>query len=434
MRKKGVEIFGFSRAMFFQCIILFLGICGGLWINKFIYILTALFTILTCFTKNINNIYYHLLFSVSFTVIYKLDPSSTSLFAYIMILASLILIVRIRTFTAIQLIFICLFSVYLIIGMGDNFTTVLKMIMGVILFYFFVNTVKPNDFKNHIMAFSLGVIGSSFVGTFRDSLPQLSEYFKTEYTILNGSDVTDRFVGLNYDPNFYSMSVLFAIVLCLILLINKIGNKIFVLSIFISLIVFGFQSYSKMFLLSIIIIFIISIVYLSRSPKKMVAAIIVLFTLGTSVVMWLNQIGYIDIMTSRIFEGDVSTGRFDIWKNYLNYLNSSPWTLFGGDGLGTKYLSVGGPHNTYIESIYFVGIVGSIIYLVTIISIFICRKYNRKKQIINYLLLLVFLVTIGVLGCFTINEMFFYYMLIWLGLNINILSRRDDFCGGIENV
>lgn len=434
MRKKGVEIFGFSRTMFFQCIILFLGICGGLWINKFIYILTALFTILICFTKNINNVYYHLLFSVSFTVIYKLDPSSTSLFAYIMILASLILIVRIRTFTAVQLIFICLFSVYLIIGMGDNFTTVLKMIMGVILFYFFVNTVKPNDFKNHIMAFSLGVIGSSIVGTFRDSLPQLSEYLKTEYTILNGSDVTDRFVGLNYDPNFYSMSVLFAIVLCLILLINKIGNKIFVLSVFISLIVFGFQSYSKMFLLSIIIIFIISIVYMSRSPKKMVAAIIVLFTLGTGVVMWLNQIGYIDIMKSRIFEGDVSTGRFDLWKNYLDYLNTSPWTLFLGDGLGAKYLSAGGPHNTYIESIYFVGIVGSIIYLVMIISIFICRKYNRKKQIINYLLLLVFLVTIGVLGCFTINEMFFYYMLIWLGLNINILSRRDDLCGGMENV
>lgn len=434
MRKKGVEIFGFSRTMFIQCIILFLGICGGLWINKFIYILTALFTILTCFTKNINNVYYNLLFSVSFTVIYKLDPSSTSLFAYIMILASLILIVRIRTFTAVQLIFICLFSVYLIIGMGDNFTTVLKMIMGVILFYFFVNTVKPNDFKNHIMAFSLGVIGSSIVGTFRDSLPQLSEYFKTEYTILNGSDVTDRFAGLNYDPNFYSMSVLFAIVLCLILLINKIGNKIFVLSVFISLIVFGFQSYSKMFLLSIMIICVISIVYMARSPKKMVAAIIVLFTLGTGVIIWLNQIGYIDIMTSRIFEGDVSTGRFDIWKNYLDYLNSSPWTLFGGDGLGTRYLSAGGPHNTYIESIYFVGIVGSIIYLVTIISIFICRKYNRKKQIINYLLLLVFLVTIGVLGCFTINEMFFYYMLIWLGLNINILSRRDDLCGGMENV
>ena len=59
MVNKSKEILGFSRTMFLQCIILFLGICGGLWINKFIYILTAAFTILICFTKNFNNIYYH---------------------------------------------------------------------------------------------------------------------------------------------------------------------------------------------------------------------------------------------------------------------------------------------------------------------------------------------------------------------------------------
>ena len=33
----------------------------------------------------------------------------------------------------------------------------------------------------------------------------------------------------------------------------------------------------------------------------------------------------------------------------------------------------------------------------------------------------------GVLGCFTINELSFYYMLIWVGLNINISSKRCVF-------
>ena len=86
--------------------------------------------------------------------------------------------------------------------MGDNYTTAFKMIMGIILFYFFVNRVKLSDFKNHIMAFILDVIGSSIVGTFRTSLSQLSAYFRNEYTLYNGRNVTYRFTGLNYDPNF----------------------------------------------------------------------------------------------------------------------------------------------------------------------------------------------------------------------------------------
>lgn len=430
MCKKDKEIFGFSRTMFLQCIILFLGICGGVWINRFIYVLTAAFTILICFTKDINNIYYHLLFSISFTVIYKLDPSATSFFAYVMIAAGIILIFRIRTFTVTQLLFICLFSAYLIVGMGNNYTTAIKMIMGMILFYFFVRVIKVNDFKNHIMAFTLGVIGSSILGTFRNSLPQLSEYFKTEYTLYNSAGLTYRFTGLNYDPNFYSMSVIFAIVLCMILLMNKTGNKILMWTLLVSLIVFGFQSYSKMFLLSAVIVGIISIVYMLRSPKMIMIALASLLTLGTGVVTWLKRIGYMDIMLSRLFEGDISTGRFKIWGSYFEYLNRSPLTFFFGDGIGTKYLSVGGPHNTYIESVFLVGVLGSMLYLLTIISIFKCKKYNGEKRIINYLLLFVFLIMVGVLGCFTINEFSFYCMLIWLGLNINVASKRSNLKAG----
>ena len=80
MENQNREIFGFSKTMFLQCVVLFLGLCGGLLFSRYIYILTALFTTIICFTKDTNNIYYHLLFSMSFTVVYKLSPSSTSFF------------------------------------------------------------------------------------------------------------------------------------------------------------------------------------------------------------------------------------------------------------------------------------------------------------------------------------------------------------------
>ena len=115
MQMKKQEICGFSKMMLLQCLILFLGICGGIWINRYIFIPTAVFTILICFTKNINNIYYHLFFCMSFTVVYKLSPTTTSLFAYVMIVTGVILIVRINFFKVTQLIPILIFSAYLIV-------------------------------------------------------------------------------------------------------------------------------------------------------------------------------------------------------------------------------------------------------------------------------------------------------------------------------
>ena len=48
---------------------------------------------------------------------------------------------------------------------------------------------------------------------------------------------------------------------------------------------------------------------------------------------------------------------FDLWRIYFEYLNNSPLSLIFGRGIGANYLSAGGPHNTYVESVYFVGIV-----------------------------------------------------------------------------
>lgn len=97
------------------------------------------------------------------------------------------------------------------------------------------------------MAFILGVIGSSIVGTFRTSLSQLSAYFRNEYTLYDGRNVTYRFTGLNYDPNFYAMSVIFAVVLSMILIMNKIGNKILMWIIFVSLLFLAFKLIVKCF-------------------------------------------------------------------------------------------------------------------------------------------------------------------------------------------
>lgn len=413
----------FSIPMPLHCLILFAGMCGGVWISKYFFVLTAGFTLLTSLMGNIDAVFWHLLFSVSFSVIYKLDPTATSLFAYVMIAAGAVLVFRTGKIRSSRLVAVMLVTLYLAVGMGGNYTTVVKMTVGALLLYMFVTNVRPENFKNHILAYSLGMLGSSVIGTFRTSLPQLSEYFETVHTIYNGTQLAYRFTGLNYDPNYYAVSAVFAIILCFVLVINKQVNRLWGMALFSALLVFGFQSFSKTFLLAAVVTGVIFAVYMLTTVRMLV----VLALSGTAVggvALWLENKGYMDMMLGRLSAGDISTGRFEIWRTYLGHMEGSWRTLLLGDGLQAGYLPVGGPHNTYIESVYFVGIVGSLLFLGMLILLFSARVYNRQRCIINYLAVLIFMVMIGVLSCFTINEFFFYCMLMWMGLNIPISGRK----------
>ncbi|MBO5973439.1 MAG: hypothetical protein J6Q16_01925 [Clostridia bacterium] len=220
------QIAGFSGSMLAHCLILFAGMCGGVWISKYCFVLTAGFTLLTSLICHIDAAFWHLLFSVSFSVIYKLEPTETSIFAYVMIATGAVLIFRTGKIRSSRLVAVLLVTLYLAVGMGGSYTTVVKMTVGALLLYIFVTNVRPDNFKNHIMAYSLGMLGSSFIGTFLTSLPQLSEYFETVHTIYNGSQLAYRFTGLNYDPNYYAVSAVFAILLCFVLVINRQGNRL----------------------------------------------------------------------------------------------------------------------------------------------------------------------------------------------------------------
>ena len=344
----------FSIPMPLHCLILFAGMCGGVWISKYFFVLTAGFTLLTSLMGNIDAVFWHLLFSVSFSVIYKLDPTATSLFAYVMIAAGAVLVFRTGKIRSSRLVAVLLMTLYLTVGMGGNYTTVVKMTVGALLLYMFVTNVRPENFKNHILAYSLGMLGSSVIGTFRTSLPQLSEYFETVHTIYNGSQLAYRFTGLNYDPNYYAVSAVFAIILCFVLVINKQVNRLWGMALFSTLLVFGFQSFSKTFLLAAVVTGVIFAVYMLTTVRMLV----VLALSGTAVggvALWLENKGYMDMMLGRLSAGDISTGRFEIWRTYLGHMEGSWRTLLLGDGLQAGYLPVGGPHNTYIECVYFCG-------------------------------------------------------------------------------
>lgn len=420
MRDNRKELFSFSQSMILQCVLLFIGICLGLWVDVLCLFAVAGGTIITALVGKIESAYYHLLFCLPFTMIYKLSPSSTSLFVYAMLAVGLILMVRVRCFGSVQLFLITLFAIYISLGMGDNITTALKMIVEIILFYIFVKKIDSSDFKNQIMAFSLGVVSSSCIGLLKGNWSRIDRFYSDMNRIYINGVPSYRFSGLYLDPNYYSISLIFAITLCLILFWGKDGNRVLLGILVGALSIFGAMSFSKMFLLSIVLVAVTFAFCILKSPKRILTAILLVLVAGGFGYKWLESSGYFSMMMQRIFSGDISTGRFDIWKDYIAYIVSSPITLLFGDGLGAPYRTSGGPHNTYIETIFFIGLVGGMLLLAVLFSIFRYKRINNNRNVINYMLPLLFCIMIGTLGCLTINDLMFYCILMWIAMNYQV--------------
>ena len=419
------EFLSFSRSMLLQCGILFGGICAGLWVNKYFMVIAAAFTVITALFGKMEYCFYQLLFTLPFSLIYKLSPASTSLFTYAMLAVGTVLIFRQRSFERKFIGSLALTAMYLIIGMGDNYTKTFKMILGFFLFYIFVKRILPADFKNHIMAFALGMIGSSCIGLLKGNWPRIDAYFSDMNSIYIRGVEAFRFSGLYLDPNYYSVSAIFAITLCIMLFISKRGNRILLGAVAGALTVFGFISYSKMFLAAVSALALILIISGFESLKRILIVIFSAPVIGTGVYKWMLNNDYITTMTGRLSGRDISTGRFGLWKTYVRHINSSNTTFFFGDGLRAGYLSAGGPHNTYIEAVYYIGLLGTALFLLTVLIVFKCRKLDIKRGILNYALPLLFLFMIATLGCFTVNDLMFYFILIWLGLNYDINRKKQ---------
>lgn len=415
--KQKKEFLGFSRSMWLQCLILYIGIWGGLLLSNYLFIPVMAFTIMTAVLRSSESVFYQLFFLLPFNMIYKLSPGSTSLYTYMMLIVGVILLFKNKRIKENYIFFIGIFALYSLLGVGNNYTAFVKLIFGLVLLYVFISEIAPENFKNQIMSFALGMLGSSFIGTMKESWSRISNYYDDIDHIYVAGVRSMRFSGLNSDPNYYSIAAIIAIFLCLRLFFNKNGSPVLTGVTSAILIFFGLISYSKMFLLGIALLLLVFIIHRLKSVKQALITLLGLALVAGVFLIWAYDSGYIPTILNRLVTDDISTGRFDIWKDYLTYIIESPKTLLFGDGLGCDYYNSKGPHNAYIEIIFHLGIVGSILFLATVWKLMDSKKYIKRKPM-DYMLLIIFLVIVCTLGILMINDLVFYFMLIWMSMNM----------------
>lgn len=248
-----------------------------------------------------------------------------------------------------------------------NFGVLFSAIKTVLFLIYIFDITKTSAFKSIeykekiVLFYIIGILLNIFFGVL---------YFSSA----GESIYTNLFGGIRNDRNYFSSMLSFGIALSLVMLrIEKKKSVPYVISLFIFLF-FGFVSQSRTFFLSLIFSVIILCSFIQN--KRTTRVLVVVAIVGAAACYVLKDTIY-DIVSSlllRFTEDDVSTGsyRTKSWSYFLNLTFSTPIRMLFGNGLSTMYLDSTKfvEHNTFVQSLSNIGVVGTITLLACYISSF----------------------------------------------------------------
>lgn len=310
-----------------------------------------------------------LFFLLPFATIFKLSPSSTSLVTILWMFGMLVFVMKrgaVLRLTFMQLLGV-LFVVYIffidILHGGVNVTELIKHSVGILFLGYILEYRDKKTIRNIILAMAVGLYLSSFIALFADSIPNFYSYVRK---VGHGIVIQNRFSGMNGDPNYYSVSLVLVLMGALVMYKE---NKRFFWIAFGATCFLGVQTYSKSFLLALLVVVVVSFVVLARAKrgKLAFACFVALLAIGGylistgyfySVTLLLNR-----FITSATNISDLTTGRSDIWKDYFAVFNSNILNFIFGNGISAPLVGGKGAHNFYLEMMYYLGIFGSLLFL-----------------------------------------------------------------------
>lgn len=402
-----------SKYVGFMCVLFFVLIVGRAVNNTFFLVFAAVS--LAVFTlSSTKHCIPMLLFLLPFSTILKSGLNSMSLFTILFFVVVVKLVFSHLKIEVGVLSCIALFIVYnlLLSGLGQ-LTTMVTMASGVLMLYYLRS--ENIDANSSITAFSFGICLSSVLALFKESLPIVDAFVDDTTLRLDGTDFVARFSGLQGNPNYYTIDIILALAAIIVMMYN--GKHRPINTVFLVLLpVFGLMSLSKSFLITLVLLIVCWFVLSIRRGIGGMARFVFIAVVGIAIAYYMAY-DFINASLLR-FMGDssssleqVTTGRSDIWMDYVEALLEDFKMLFCGNGLNAILETAGkGAHNTYLESLFSLGIFGTTILLSAIG--FAIGKISLKNAVwVPFILLLVRMFAIGIL---TYDNLWFYLLILVL--------------------
>lgn len=317
-----------------------------------------------------------IVFTMPFVSVYK-APNGDILLVYYVLLFNIIFLIKKKVLIYNSTLIIMFTSfIYFISRIGEKYTTPI-FICGGMLFLYLTLTNKFNlKFEKMMKLFCLSTVISSIYALITINI------FNISYTNI---DLKGRFSGVFIDPNYYSIFLILSLIgLIDLKSSNKIRNIEFYLE-FVSLTFFGALTGSKSFLLLFLLVILFQVAELI-SKRKFFQIFFWMVSI-CFLVIYIEQknISVFDLVLKRLNSAknvnELTTGRFNIWVRYIDYIFSDLKVIIFGEGLD-KILNKG-THNIILEIIYNCGIVGLFFLILFFKSLFSNSKkyYLQHKKI-----------------------------------------------------
>lgn len=397
-------------------------------LSWFVFALAAAFI---AFTKSMEQKLLFLMFLFPFASIFKYKPGAMSFFTILMLLLFVLTFIRFKI-SMNYAILLALFILLCMTGLTNSYSYVIKQICVPLYVYFVLQNVDMSKSKYMFAKFYiLSVLMVSVVGFFKNAIPGLNEYIIDKELHTGAGEITSRFAGLWGDPNYYSVNLLLAFSLVVILHAKKLMDPVLCYASYILLILFGALTNSKSFLLMLVIVVLFSIWSFISNREYGTALFLIICISIVTVLSLSGTISLFRIILDRFSDdftlADLTTGRTTLWMLYLEYFRFKASVLFFGNGFSSPLLFGVAPHNTYIDFIYNFGIFGSIIWFVTVL--YPTRYFERSKNIVDYLPLITVLVMYFFLSELRYNDLAFHISLVLLFLlkdtKKNVIEAAD---------
>lgn len=365
-------------------------------------------------------IYVDLFFLLPFATIFKYSSNSTSFVTLLFIYCVLLIFVRqkqkikVNKFILIGFSFVYYIFIVDALHLSINPTELIKHVIGVLFLYYVLRITDKELLKKIIISFGIGLYISSIIAQFAKYIPKFYIFVRqVGYDTL----ITNRFTGLNGDPNYYTICLIIALMGSLALYKEKKGY--FILSLIFTSI-FGFQTYSKSFLLVFVLCIVVIIANLLKVKKNRVLTIsLIVIIVGVICLACTGYFTPVNLIFNRFMSttniNELTTGRSYLWISYLNFIFDNISVLLFGTGLSAPLLNGMGPHNFYIELLYYFGVIGSMIWIIFVYFGYkaCVMKSNHTLTIGKISVLLLVLLYFALQMLFS-NELYFHIAYVYI--------------------
>lgn len=302
---------------------------------------------------------------------------------------------------------------YFVVFSGFNqVTTIITMAGGLMMLsYIRQDSIDAN---RAVVTYSMGLCLASSLALLKDSLPIINRFARNMSIKLGEGSYSTRFSGLHGNPNYYTLDIIIVISALIVIMYTRKPQKIHLLCLA-ALSVFGLMSVSKSFLLTWMLLI---LCWFVLSMKQGVGNVFKFAFIGvlTAAVVYFFAYDFVNSYLLR-FQNDssgnlksITTGRSDIWLAYIKEMAGNMKILFFGKGLNTLARIGRGTHNTYLECLFSLGVVGTGLFLRTL-------KESLGKILTSRLMWIpvtALLIRMFAIGILTYDNLWFYLAILML--------------------